>query len=382
MKRVLGISVYPEFLPREALGAYTEEAERLGFRRVFTSLLLEKLHFQGSRSFLDEDFAAAWRHCDRLGMEVTADIDGEVLLQLGCTQDCLAPIRALGIRGLRVDSGLDPEALARISRNQDGIFIQLNASDLVMPGHPEAGSIAPILEAVARRGDLSQVTACFNFYPRAWTGLAADDLRPTLDLCHRYDVEVSAFVASQDGVSPLHGGSCGVCTVEDHRMRPPEYAMAELFALGVDAVLVGDVRATTRELAAMARLAKADAIPLPVVYESWVPRRLREVLAGYRLLSRRDQPAALIRAAETRSIPAEPFACGPRPVGALTMENRRSLQYMGEVQIPLIPLGPDPAVNVLGMIHPSAWNLLQALKYAGAPFRLVDYGAQADERSH
>ena len=165
-------------------------------------------------------------------------------------------------------------------------------------------------------------------------------------------------------------------------MRPPEYAMAELFALGVDAVLVGDVRATTRELAAMARLAKADAIPLPVVYESWVPRRLREVLAGYRLLSRRDQPAALIRAAETRSIPAEPFACGPRPVGALTMENRRSLQYMGEVQIPLIPLGPDPAVNVLGMIHPSAWNLLQALKYAGAPFRLVDYGAQADERSH
>ena len=149
--------------------------------------------------------------------------------------------------------------------------------------------------------------------------------------------------------------------------------MAELFAMGVGCVLLGDARASSRELRAMARLNAATELELPVVYHAWVPQELRRRLAELCLLSRRDQPEAVLRATDTRGIALEPVCCTARPAGSLTMDNRRALQYMGEVQIPLTDMGPDPAVNVLGYIHESARGLLPFLRGGGAPFRLADY---------
>lgn len=368
----LGVSIYPEFTDSPELERYLQAASSLGFTRVFTSLLLDRLHFEGSRSFLAPEFAAAWRMCADLGMRLTADVDEVVLAQLGCTPDDLSPLAALGIAALRVDSGLDGEELARLTRNRSGIFIELNASELTVPGLKDGG-LEQALQCIRAQGDLSQTVACFNFYPRSNTGLATGDMAATIALCSSYGVEVSAFVASQSGISRLHAPSCGVCTVERHRGLPPEYAMAELFAMGVDCVLLGDTSATRRELEAMARLSAAPELELPVVYRTWVPDPLRRQLSAIPLLSRRDQPETVIRATDTRGIPLEPFCCAARTAYSLTMDNRRGLQYMGEVQIPLQNLGADPTVNVLGYIHEDARGLVRVLRYGGTPFRLVDY---------
>lgn len=368
----LGVSIYPEFTDGPELERYVRTASSLGFTRVFTSLLLDRLHFEGSRSFLSPEFTAAWRMCADLGMRLTADVDEVVFAQLGCTPDDLSPLAARGIAALRVDSGLSGEELARLTRNRSGVLIELNASELTVPGLKDGG-LEQALQCIRAQGDLSQTVACFNFYPRSNTGLAAGDMAATIALCKSYGVEVSAFVASQMAVSRLHAPSCGVCTVERHRGLPPEYAMAELFAMGVDCVLLGDASATPRELAAMVRLNAAAELELPVVYYTWVPEPLRKELAATPLLSRRDQPETVIRATDTRGIPLEPFCCTTRAAYFLTMDNRRGLQYMGEVQIPLQALGADPAVNVLGYIHEDARGLVRFLRYGGTPFRLVDY---------
>jgi hypothetical protein len=368
----LGVSIYPEFTDGPELEQYVRTASSLGFTRVFTSLLLDRLHFQGSRSFLTPEFAAAWRMCADLGMRLTADVDEVVFAQLGCTPDDLSPLAALGIAALRVDSGLSGGELARLTCNRSGVLIELNASELIVPGLKD-GSLERALRCIRAQGDLSQTVACFNFYPRSNTGLSTEDMADTIAMCKSYGVEVSAFAASQTGLSRLHAPSCGVCTVERHRGLPPEYAMAELFAMGVDCVLLGDVSATPRELAAMARLNAAPELELPVVYHTWVPKSLRKKLAAIPLLSRRDQPETVIRATDTRGIPLEPFCCTTRTAYSLTINNRRGLQYMGEVQIPLQCLGADPAVNVLGYIHEDARGLVRFLRYGGTLFRLVDY---------
>lgn len=368
----LGISIYPEFTSGPELERYIRSAASLGFTNVFTSLLLDRLHFQGSRSFLAPEFAAAWRMCADLGMALTADVDEVVLAQLGCTPDDLSPLPPLGIAALRVDSGLSGEELAKLTRNRAGIRIELNASELVIPGG-HRGSLEEALRCIRAKGDLSQAIACFNFYPRSNTGLAVEDMADTIALCKSYGVEVRAFAASQTAVSPLHEPSCGVCTVERHRGLPPEYAMAELFAMGVDCVLLGDASATPRELSAMARLNAMFEWALPVVYRSWVPEALKKTLADLPLRSRRDQPELVLRATDTRGIPLEPFCCTPRGAYSVTMDNRRGLQYMGEVQIPLRDLDADPTVNVLGHIHEDARGLIRFLRCGAVPFRLVDY---------
>lgn len=368
----LGVSIYPEFTDGPELERYIHTASSLGFTRVFTSLLLDRLHFQGSRSFLAPEFAAAWRMCADLGMCLTADVDEVVFAQLGCTPDDLSPLTALGIAALRVDSGLSDEELARLTRNRSGVLIELNASELMVPGL-ECGGLEQALDCIRAQGDLAKTIACFNFYPRSNTGLSVEDMTETIALCKSYGVAVSAFVASQIAPSHLHTPSGGICTVERHRGLPPEYAMAELFAMGVDCVLMGDVSASLRELNAMARLSAMAEQELPVVYHTWVPQELRKRLASLTLDSRRDQPEATIRATGTRGIPLEPCCCSVREAYSLTMDNRRGLQYMGEVQIPLRDLGADPAVSVLGYIHESARGLVRFLRYGGRPFRLVDY---------
>lgn len=368
----LGISIYPEFTEGPELERYVRSASSLGFTRVFTSLLLERLHFQGSRSFLMPEFAAAWRICANMGMALTADVDEVVLAQLGCTPDDLSPLHQLGIAALRVDSGLNSKELARLTRNRAGIRIELNASELVIPGSQDSG-LEEALRRICAQGDLSQTIACFNFYPRSNTGLPAEDMANTIALCKSYGVEVSAFVPSQIGVSYLHSPSSGVCTIERHRGLPPEYAMAELFAMGVDCAFLGDISATPRELAAMTRLNAMSEWELPVVYRSWVPKELKKTIAAISLRGRRDQPERVLRATDTRGIPLEPFCCAPRTAYSLTMDNSRGLQYMGEVQIPLHDLGADPTVNVLGCIHEDARGLIPFLHYGGLPFRLIDY---------
>lgn len=374
----MGVSIYPEFTDCSELEQYVHTASSLGFTRVFTSLLLDRLHFQGSRSFLAPEFAAAWRMCADLGIRLTADVDEVVFAQLGCTPDDLSPLTALGIAALRVDSGLSGEELARLTRNPSGVLVELNASELMVPGLND-GSLELALRCIRAQGDLSKTIACFNFYPRRDTGLTSEDMTDTIALCKSYGVEVSAFVASQTAPSRLHAPSCGVCTVERHRGLPPEYAMAELFSMGIDCVLLGDVSASLRELKAMARLNMAAELELPVVYHTWVPEELRKRLAALALFSRRDQPEATVRATDTRGIPLEPCCCTARTAYSLTMDNRRGLQYMGEVQIPLKDLGADPAVSVLGYIHESARGLVRFLRYGGRPFRLVDYNNVCQE---
>lgn len=69
----------------------------------------------------------------------------------------------------------------------------------------------------------------------------------------------------------------------------------------------------------------------------------------------------------------EPFRTGPRPRFCVTVDNCRSGQYMGEMQIMLEDLPPCPEANVVGWVPPDAQVLVPFLRDCSRRFRLTEY---------
>ena len=199
-----------------------------------------------------------------------------------------------------------------------------------------------LMKTLLSRLTPQEVQGCFNFYPRTGTGLSLDYVAGTTAFLHRYGVRTTAFVSSLSAKPVLHGPGRGVCTAEVLRDTPPEIAGSVLRCCGVDALLFGDMSATGRELEALAGVCAGESLSLPVVFHRDCPEPLRRVLTHTGFANRSDPPEFVIRGTETRGTAVEPFRTGPRPRFCVTVDNCRSGQYMGEMQIMLEDLPPAP----------------------------------------
>ncbi|WHZ05015.1 MupG family TIM beta-alpha barrel fold protein [Neobacillus sp. YX16] len=373
--REIGISVYPNFYPLDQIKDYLEKAHSFGFKKVFVSLILTNHGFEGAQVVNANTWNDILSYCKELGMTVSADMNDEVFNELGCALNDLTALQKMGITKLRIDGGFTSEEIALLSKNTQGIQIEVNAS-MSSSDNQNGNALREcleFLETIEKEGNIGQLTACHNFFPLPDTALSLEDIRPINDLFASFGVPVGGFVASQLSPKDLHHLGHGVCTIEKHRFLPCHIAMLELFANGFDDVLIGDSSADLSELAEMERCYKQDYIEIPVVFNPFVPQNTKLKIQESILISRVDQPANLIRATDTRGMEVPPCYCAPREKYTISVLNYRSAQYEGELQISLKDLGQSVEHNVIGFVHPFAKDLLPYLLAGRNKFRLVEY---------
>ncbi|PFM83386.1 hypothetical protein COJ46_00755 [Bacillus sp. AFS077874] len=373
--REIGISVYPNFYPLDQIKDYLEKAKLLGFKKVFVSLILNNHGFEGAINVNADTWNELFRYCKELNMTVSADMNDEVFSELGCTLNDLTALQNMGITRLRIDGGFTSEEVALLSKNKQGILIEVNAS--MSSSNNQNGNALrecrEFLETIEREGNIGQLTACHNFFPLPDTALSLEDIRSINNMFALFGVPVGGFVASQLSPKDLHHLGHGVCTIEKHRFLPSHIAMLELFANGFNDVLIGDSFADFSELNEMARCYKQDYIEIPVVFNQYVPEQTKVKISEQVLISRVDQPANLIRATDTRGMEVPHCYRAPREKYTVSILNNRSAQYEGEVQISLKDLGQSVEHNVIGFVHPFAYELMPYLLAGKNKFRLVEY---------
>lgn len=367
-----GISLYPEFLGPDLLPGYVEQAASLGCRRVFMSLILDQLHFSGALPPGSEVFDNVFSLCREKDLSVTVDVDDDLLsASSGSMEEAVTQLRRRGVDCLRIDSGVNISLLD--AAKGCGLRLEVNAADLDVstPEHRRAGET--LMESILSRFAPGSVQGCFNFYPRTGTGLSLRSVTETTAFLHSYGIQSAAFLSSLTAEPVLHGPGRGVCTAEVLRDTPPEIAAAVLRCCGVDAVLFGDVSATPAEQAALSAACTREVISLPVVFHRDCPEPVRHALTHTVFANRSDPPEFVLRGTETRGISVRPFRTGPRPPFCVTVDNCRSAQYMGEMQIPLEPLPPCREANVAGWILPDAQLLVPFLRDGSRRFQLTEY---------
>lgn len=361
-----GFSVYPglDNTLEENL-ALIEAAGRHGLKRMFMSLHIPETDAGRFHVECRELLAAAVK----ADMEIISDVSPAVKDVLGLGEDfCLdeaglAMFRQMGIHTLRLDYGYGAEEIARLSRNGQGVKIQLNASTIN----------GKILQGLASAGaDFGNIDALHNFYPREGTGIGEATLGQKTALLHDYGIRVGAFVAS-DGRkrAPLR---VGLPTMEDHRQWPFDLAARHLIALGIDDVLVGDSLPLDSELAALGTL-EPDTVCLGA--EACTEEAIALELLANVFTAREDEARDAIRAQESRVLlkqsgwsiaPQVPAAT--RSVGTVTLDNVDYMRYMGELQIMKREAPADSRVNVVAHILPEEQFLMGYIT-PGRRFRIV-----------
>ena len=237
----LGISIYPDKSNFEDDKAYIELAAKYGFTKIFTALLNVK----------PENAEEMFARIKKIGvvakensMELMLDIGPQVFKMLNIAIDDLTFFTDLGATGIRLDIGFGPEKDAALTRNEQGISIEVNAS------FPNA--IESIMECQPNTDNL---IACHNYFPQKYTGLGEKLFKDCNESIKRHGVKIAAFVCTKNeenfGVWEV---SEGLCTLEVSRQMSTDLQTRHLWAFGdIDQVLVGDTYATEAELLAMSK---------------------------------------------------------------------------------------------------------------------------------
>ena len=137
-----GISIYPGLDNTLAQNLQLiQQAAACGIRRLFTSLHIPETAPGRLKKELAQILKAA-RRCD---MEIISDISPATMELLGIREFSPSAFRMLGITTLRLDYGFGLEEITALSRNRQGIRIQLNASTIT-------GKILSVLDVLVEVG--------------------------------------------------------------------------------------------------------------------------------------------------------------------------------------------------------------------------------------
>lgn len=336
-----GVSVYCSTDPAVS-DAVIERAARAGAAYAFTSL-----HIPEERGL---DMALSARtllsSLRDAGIASLVDVGPETYELLGCTS--IEELAKLGVTHVRLDYGFSSDEVVRLS---DTFHIVCNASTVSREDIDEWRRVG---------ADLSRFTACHNFYPKRYTGLALEDIACINARFAALGMETMAFVPGDLTLrGPLHEG---LPTAEHQRERASDIAlnMLELaYGAGCDAVLVGDVD-----------ISATSWCRFDWISHGYVEMRC-ELADGYGYLrdgahhDRPDSSAWVFRSQESRTSarlcrrPGPSAGAGaPRPAGSIAVSNTEYGRYAGEVEIARVDLPGDERMNVVGMVDAEDIRLL------------------------
>ena len=331
-----GISLYPglDNTLTENL-QLLEQAARCGIRRVFTSLHIPETDV----AVLKKELAAILEAARKYGMEIISDVSPRTLSMLDMPKFDMSTFQQLGITTLRLDYGYEAAQIAEFSHNELGIRLQLNASTIT----------EKILSELQAAGvDFSHLDALHNFYPRRGTGLSEAAFCRKNALLKQYGIKVGAFVPSQGKQrGPLFEG---LPTLEAHRLWHTDRAARHLAALGVDSVFLSDSLPLPEELATVGKLRGNEVV---VEAQLLTGDEIQQELLNHTFTAREDEARDAIRAQESRGLlqgTVEPERNKERRRGAITIDNKDYLRYMGELEIIKKSQPADKRVNVVGRV--------------------------------
>jgi hypothetical protein len=349
----LGVSIYPEKSKFEEMAQYLDAASKLGFQRVFTSLL----EVTGNKEEVLGGFTKIVQYANGLGMEVMVDINPALFEQLNISYDDLSFFADMGADGIRLDLGFTGAEEAKMTQNSQGIKIEINMSsgtnyvDVIMSYSPNT----------------EMLLGSHNFYPHRYTGLGFEHFKYCTEKFKKYGLNTLAFVNSQTATFGPWPASDGLCSLEMHRDLPIATQVKHLKWMGgIDDIIIGNCYASQEELEAMA---KAFFSPMPVLLAetaSDITADERVCLFEFDHMYRGDKSDYLLRSTMTRIV----FKDKPFPAhntvdikpGDIVIDNVGYGQYKGETQIALKEMKNDGRVNVVGRIAAEEEFLLPYLK--------------------
>lgn len=322
---MLGISVYAGLdLSLEENINYLEEAKQLGIANVFLSLHIPEVN----SNFLSE-VRELLITINRLNFNLTADISKKYFEKLD--------LKEFDFDALRLDFGFDNQEIAALSQNNN-YKINLNASTL------KKSDLKSIIDY---GGNLDNLEASHNFYPRKETGLSEKLLIKKNNFLKKYNIEIAAFVPAQFKKRPPLKE--GLPTLEKHRFLEPLIAAQDLLKLGVDKVYIGDSRSAKEELKDFAAAAKEmTVIPIEISKNlSQEEKRLLKLIHK----NRQDPGEYIIRsetARNSRNNNIKAHNNSERFKYAVTIDNHKYQRYEGDLHILKKGFPADKKINVVG----------------------------------
>ena len=326
---MLGFSIY---LNRDLTADdynYILAMRNAGLTTIFTSLHIP----EDDPKVILKRLAELTKWSKNLETAVIADVSESGMARLGLALENEEQIESLGLTGLRIDDGVSPATVAKLSQKMP---VALNASTI------NEDDVTALREHGA---NFENLQAWHNFYPRPETGLDSNWLKEKNDWLHHMNLATMAFVAGDDVLrGPIHAG---LPTLEKHRAENPLAAMLELKRLACDHVFIGDASLSPQMIDSFKNYTKKQIITLRI------DENLPE-LFNSEWHNRPDVARDVVRLTEGRSRQLFDVAPqgnpGTRSKGTITCDNKLYLRYQGELQITKRDLPADEKVNVLGHV--------------------------------
>lgn len=363
--KTIGISLYLDYYSLEQCKKMIDNASKLGYKEIFTSFNFEEYTFPGAKKISPKEKKALMNYANSKGMSFHVDITKNLLYKMGGTVDDLTCFKDLGIPVLRLDGGFTPEDIATLTKNKQGIMIEDNLCNYEY--------LRKIMKVVKEKGNLKQYSACLNFFPRNDTGLNLDDAIEIANEMHELGCKTGAFIGSLLSPTEMNNTGTGTPSIEDLRFLPSYIQMYELLCTNAfDFILFGDSNPTQDELVEVAnayKCFKKGYVELPCYLEN-LDKDVMKKLKSLTFFSRQDYSDKVIRGCESRKIIVEPFNTIEREKYSITMDNKLSNQYSGELQITLADLPAARNINVIGMVKPYARRLLKYIHHDIVSFKI------------
>ncbi|MGG7142014.1 DUF871 domain-containing protein [Clostridium nigeriense] len=330
-----------------------KDAHELGFTRIFTSLHIPEANYEIFKIEVRDFFKLAKEY----NMDIISDISPNTFKFLNLEDMDLKGLKDIGVKTIRIDFGYSEENIAKMSKNQYGIKIQLNASTITEEFLKNLDSYSP---------DYKNIDALHNFYPRVGTGISEESMINKNNLLKIRGIKPCAFVQSNNRKrSPLKDG---LPTLEDHRGMPVRDTSNHLFALGNTSVFIGDSLPSFNELKDLSSL-NPEVIELDIKVKNKDEITLR--LLGETYSARTDEARDAIRASESRLILRgdiiEPCNTVNKKFGDITIDNKGYLRYIGELQILKVNQEKDSRTNVVASVLQKDFYLLKYI-FSGKKF--------------
>lgn len=288
MKRRIGLSLYPDSSDFEKDKVYLEKAGKLGFSRVFMSML----EIGDDKEAVFRKFSRVIGYAKELGFEVALDIAPGIFDALGISYDDLRYFAELGADGLRLDVAFDSSKEALLSYNPYGLFIELNMSN----------DVAYLDNILTYQPNRPFIYGCHNFYPQKGTALPLDFFISCSERFKKEGIRTAAFVNSQAGKLGPWDINDGLPTLEIHRTLPIDVQAKHLFATNlIDDVIIGNAYASDEELRALSEVNRYQ-VDFRIEVSAGINDVERDILFDNQHVRRGDITARMIRSTAVRKI--------------------------------------------------------------------------------
>ncbi|MGL4687635.1 MAG: DUF871 domain-containing protein [Fusobacteriaceae bacterium] len=337
--RELGISIYVGHSDLEKNKEYMVLAKKYGFKRIFTCLL----SIAGDKDKIIKDFKETLDFATSLGFESIVDVSPGIFKELKISYGDLRFFSEIEAYGIRLDEGFSGNEESMMTFNPYNLKIELNMSN-------NTRYIDTIMDYIPNKHNL---LGCHNFYPHKYSGLTREHFRICNNNFMKYGLKTSAFINSQEGTFGPWPVDEGLCTLEEHRELPVEIQAKDLFAEGIDVVIISNCYASEDELRRLGDLNR-DLLEFQVEIIGNLPEVETKIIEEELHFNRGDVSENMIRSTQSRvKYKGHKFELiNPVDIkrGDVIIESSLYGHYSGELQIAKKDMKNSGKTSVVGKI--------------------------------